>query len=85
LPFDPERAHALYKALFGEVGDLINGKHLLVVPSGPLTQLPFHVLVTAKPETATPNLDDYRKIAWLARSNAITVLPAVSSLRASSP
>jgi CHAT domain-containing protein len=82
LPFDQARAHALYKALFGEVEDLIQGKHLVVVPSGPLTQLPFHVLVTAKPEIPTPDLTDYRKMAWFARSHAITVLPAVSSLKA---
>ena len=46
LPFDHARAHKLYTALFGEVQDLIKGKHLLIVPSGPLTQLPFQVLVT---------------------------------------
>src|SRR5262249_13076212 len=39
LPFDLERAHELYKALFGQVEDLIKDKHLLVVPSGPLTSL----------------------------------------------
>ena len=77
LPFDTTRAHALYKSLFGEVGDLIRDKHLLVVPAGPLTQLPFPVLVTA-PSTA----NDYKSAAWLARQNAITVLPAVSSLKA---
>jgi CHAT domain-containing protein len=75
LPFDPARAHALYRALFGEVEHLIEGKRLLVVPSGPLTQLPFHVLVTSKPEAPTS------QIAWFARSHAITVLPAVSSLK----
>ena len=48
LPFDTARAHALYKALFGEVEDLIRDKQLLIVPSGPLTQLPFQVLVTAE-------------------------------------
>ena len=48
LPFDTARAHALYKALFGGVEDLIRDKHLLIVPSGPLTQLPFQVLVTAR-------------------------------------
>jgi CHAT domain-containing protein len=82
LPFDLARAHTLYKALFGEVEDLIKDKHLLVVPSSSLTQLPFHVLVTEKPETPTPDLTDYRNIAWFARSNAITVLPAVASLQA---
>lgn len=76
LPFDHARAHGLYKSLFGEVEDLIKGKHLLVVPSGPLTQLPFQVLITKKP---TP---EAAELAWFARSNAITVLPAVSSLKA---
>lgn len=77
LPFDHSRAHKLYLGLFGEVQDLIKGKHLLIVPSGPLTQLPFHVLVT-RPATS----DDHRAIAWLAREHAVTVLPAVSSLKA---
>ena len=77
LPFDHARAHQLYVALFGEVQDLIKGKHLLIVPSGPLTQLPFHVLVTRPPTSS-----DHRAAAWLAREHAITVLPAVSSLKA---
>jgi len=47
LPFDLGRAHFLYKALFGQVEDLIKDKRLLTVPSGPLTQLPFQVLVMA--------------------------------------
>ena len=46
LPFNLARAHELYQALFSQVEDLIKGKHLLIVPSGPLTQIPFHVLVT---------------------------------------
>jgi CHAT domain-containing protein len=78
LPFDQARAHALYKALFGQVEDLIRDKHLLIVPSGALTQLPFQVLVTAAPTSRS----DYRSPAWLARKHAITVLPAVSSLKA---
>ena len=77
LPFDHARAHKLYAALFGEVQDLIKDKHLLIAPSGPLTQLPFQVLVT-KPPTSS----DHRAAAWLAREHAVTVLPAVSSLTA---
>ena len=50
LPFDLARAYAIYRALFGEVEDLIKGKSLLVVPAGPLTQLPFQTLVTALPK-----------------------------------
>ena len=48
LPFGQARAHELYQALFGPVADLIKDKQLLLVPSGPLTQLPFQVLVTAE-------------------------------------
>lgn len=83
LPFDLARAHELYKALLGPAEDMIKGKHLLVVPSGPLTSLPFSVLVTEPPKTAIPaKLDDYREVAWLGTRQAITVLPSVSTLRA---
>ena len=75
LPFDPARAHKLYKALFGQAQDLIQGKQLLLVPSGALTQLPFQVLVT---EVAK----DGAQPAWLIRDHALTVLPAISSLKA---
>jgi CHAT domain-containing protein len=47
LPFDLARAHGVYQALFGQVEDVIKNKRLLIVPSGPLTQLPFQVLVPA--------------------------------------
>ncbi|MGO9170350.1 MAG: CHAT domain-containing protein, partial [Rhodomicrobium sp.] len=47
LPFDLARAQALYTALFGELKDIIEGKDLFIVPSGPLSQLPFQVLVTS--------------------------------------
>ena len=83
LPFNLEIAHELYQALFGQFEDLIKGKRLLIIPSGPLTSLPFHVLTTKKPETAlSKTFAGYRTIAWLARENAITVLPSVSSLKA---
>jgi hypothetical protein len=52
----------------------VSVKHLLIVPFGPLTQLPFQVLVT-KP----PNSSDHRDVARLTREHAITVLPAASS------
>ena len=76
LPFDHVRAHRLYKAIFGQAEDLIKGKHLLIVASGALTQLPFAVLVHAPPG------GDNKSPAWLARQHAITMLPAVSSLQA---
>ena len=82
LPFDFSRAHRLYRALFGDITDLIAGKQLLVVPSGPLTQLPFHVLVSEAPNPALTSVEAMRDAKWLVRSHALTVLPAVSSLKA---
>ena len=80
LPFDPARAHQLYSALFGEAASLVAGKNLLVVTSGALSQLPLHVLVTKAPTRGgTPGP---ASIAFMARSYALSVLPAVSSLRA---
>jgi tetratricopeptide (TPR) repeat protein/CHAT domain-containing protein len=81
LPFDLTRAHQLYQALFGQAEDLIKGKHLLIVPSGPLTQIPFHLLVTEQPDSAATGNEAFRRAAWLAKSNTITVLPSVSSLK----
>ena len=85
LPFDIAKANELYQTLFGQVEDLLKNpdgtfRQLLVVPSGPLTQLPFQVLVTGKPEDARKAT--YRTAAWLIRRHAITVLPSVASLEA---
>lgn len=83
LPFNLGIAHELYEALFGEAKDLIEGKRLLIVPSGPLTSLPFNALVTKEPEVALPKtFAGYRNVDWLARKYAISVLPSVSSLKA---
>jgi CHAT domain-containing protein len=82
LPFDLARAHELYKELLGPVEDLIKGKHLLIVPTGPLTSLPLNVLVTAPPKTAIPDkFAGYREVAWLGSRQTILVLPSVASLK----
>ena len=47
LPFDMGTAHELYQVLLAPLADLTSGKSLIIVPSGPLTSLPFHVLLTA--------------------------------------
>jgi CHAT domain-containing protein/tetratricopeptide (TPR) repeat protein len=83
LPFDAVRAHALYMALLGQLGDPIRNKHLIVVPSGPLTVLPLSVLVVEPPATRIPaTLADYRRLAWLGTRQPITVLPSVGALQA---
>ena len=82
--FDLKLAHELYVALIGPVAELVKDKHhLLVVPSGALTALPFHLLVTEKPAMAIPDkFDGYRNAAWLLKRHAVSVLPSVTSLKA---
>ena len=83
LPFDLERAHELYKALLGPAEDLIKDKHLLIVPSGPLTSLPFNALVTEAPKTRIADSPaEYRDAAWLGIRQPISVLPSAASLKA---
>jgi len=82
--FDLALANELYAALLAPVEPLIRDKRsLLVVPAGALTALPFHLLVTAKPEMAIPDrFDGYRNAAWLLKRHAVSVLPSVTSLKA---
>jgi CHAT domain-containing protein/Tfp pilus assembly protein PilF len=82
--FDLALAHELYVALFGPVEAGVRDKRsLLVVPSGALTALPFHLLVTETPPAAIPQtFAGYRDAAWLIRRQAVSVLPSVASLKA---
>jgi len=82
--YDLALANELYAALFGPVEGLVKDKRsLLVAPSGALTALPFHLLVTEKPAAAIPDkIEGYRSAAWLLRRQAVSVLPSVSSLNA---
>ena len=84
--FDLGYANRLYTRLFGEIAPSIDDKrNLLIVPTGPLTALPFDLLVTKKPSMAQPDLahlNAYRDVAWLIRRHAITILPSVDSLKA---
>lgn len=81
--FDLALANELYVTLLGPVETLTKDKRsLLVVPSGALTALPFHLLVTEKPRAAIPDsFDGYRRAAWLLRRQAVSVLPSVVSLK----
>lgn len=82
--FDLALANELYATLFGPVEAWVKDKkQLIVVPSGALTALPFHLLVTEKPSSAIPEkLDGYRDAAWLIKRQAVSVLPSVGSLKA---
>jgi CHAT domain-containing protein len=83
--FDLKRAHELYKLVLGPVARLLEGKrHLILVPTGPLTSLPLQVLITRPPAMsgADPTPDELRNAAWLIKSHAMSVLPSVQSLSA---
>ena len=71
--------------MLGPVAGVLEGKrHLIVVPTGPLTSLPLQVLVTRPPSVsgADPTPDELRNAAWLIKSHAMSVLPSVQSLSA---
>jgi CHAT domain-containing protein/tetratricopeptide (TPR) repeat protein len=64
LPFDLARAHGLYQGLFGQIEELVKDKRLLIVPSGPLTQLPFQVMVQSLPSDVSA-IERTREVARL--------------------
>jgi CHAT domain-containing protein/tetratricopeptide (TPR) repeat protein len=87
--FDLDGAHNLYKTLIGPIEPVVKTKrNVLVVATGALTALPFHLLVTEKPGTrpskgnpTDTDLARYRGAAWVAKRQAVTVLPSVASLK----
>ena len=85
-PFHLHRALALYRALFGEVEDLIMGKQLLIAATGPFTVLPFQVLVTEELGVGIPIIAAstdpaaYKGVSWLGTRQPITLVPSVASL-----
>jgi CHAT domain-containing protein/tetratricopeptide (TPR) repeat protein len=82
--FDVERSHALYRQILGPVAATLEGKrHVIVVPTGALTSLPFQVLVTEPPARSGANgSTDFRNASWLIKKHALSVLPSVPSLNA---
>ena len=82
--FDLGLANEIYVNLLGAVEALVKDKkHLLLVPSGALTALPFHLLVTNKPAASLPSdFSGYRDADWLIKRQAITVLPTVANMKA---
>ncbi|QHO73558.1 hypothetical protein ACH79_13780 [Bradyrhizobium sp. CCBAU 051011] len=82
--FDLALANELHGTLLAPIDALIKDKpSLLVVASGALTALPFHLLVTERPKAAIPEtFEGYRDAAWLLKRQAVSVLPSAASLKA---
>lgn len=73
--FDLEEAHVAYEKLFGGVAEPLDlARRLIVVPSKPLSSLPFSLLVTA-PTKGT----DYANAPWLVRRLTVAQAPSIAS------
>lgn len=76
-PFAAGAAYHLDQALLGGFGGATDGlKGLLVVPTGPLLEIPYSILVTAPPRAATGLAGN----SYLIEQFPITHLPAAASL-----
>ena len=84
-PFDVKLAHELYARLLKPVeSGWKSARNLIVVTNGALGMLPLGLLPTAPTELkegAEPLFDGYRKVPWLARTHAITMVPSAAALR----
>lgn len=84
--FDRTLAYGLYQTLLAPLEAVIKDKaNLFIVATGPLTSLPFSILVTELPAGGAKGDSDpvqLRNTAWLIKRQALTTLPSVSSLRA---
>lgn len=82
LSFDRALAYGLYQKLVAPVEDAIWGKTIVMtVGSGPLDALPMQMLVAAPPTGASGDAAAAQATTWLADRYALSMLPAVSSLR----
>jgi CHAT domain-containing protein/tetratricopeptide (TPR) repeat protein len=84
-PYDLALAYELYSMLLKPIeGAWKPAKNLIVVTNGALGLLPLSLLPTA-PSAVSEGSDlpfiDYRKVPWLMRTHAVTMVPSVAALR----
>jgi CHAT domain-containing protein len=83
-PFDVALGYELYTLLLKPVEAAWRpAKSLIVVTNGALGELPLSLLPTAPAQidaAAKPLFANYRTVAWLARSHAVTVVPSASAI-----
>ena len=82
--FNVRLAGKVYRALLEPVSKgWKSAKNLLIIPDGPLGQLPFSVLVTEEAELEAEQetyFAGYKKVPFLVKSHSVAVVPSVSSL-----
>lgn len=83
--FDVKLASQLYDQLLKPLeSSWMPAKSLIVVTNGALGLLPLSLLPTAAAEVQTgddPLFVSYRKVPWLARTHAVTLVPSASALQ----
>jgi CHAT domain-containing protein len=83
-PFDVALGYELYTLLLKPVEAAWQpAKSLIVATNGALGELPLSLLPTAPAQidpAAKPLFANYREVAWLARSHAVTVVPSASAI-----
>lgn len=80
--FDRALAAQIYDVFLRPLAPVFGkARHLYIVPDGPLTGVPFGLLVTGSFEGADDDPAALRATPWMIRSHAMTTLPSVESLR----
>ncbi|MGE5365650.1 MAG: CHAT domain-containing protein [Betaproteobacteria bacterium] len=83
-PFDVALGYELYMLLLKPIEAAWQpAKSLIVATNGALGELPLSLLPTAPARidpAAKPLFANYRTVAWLARSHAVTVVPSASAI-----
>lgn len=84
-PFDLKLGYELYSLLLQPVeSGWKQARSLIVVTNGALGLLPLSLLPTAPADVQAdddPLFASYRKVPWLARSHAVTMVPSAAALR----
>jgi CHAT domain-containing protein len=84
-PFDLKLAYGIYEQLLKPVEDGWKpAKSLIVVTNGALGLLPLSLLPTAMAtadDGTGPLFSGYRKVPWLARTHAVSMVPSAAALR----
>jgi CHAT domain-containing protein len=79
-------ANLLYKAVIEPAEPILaNVKHLIVVPDGALSSIPFQILLTAPFRGDPSNRDDVKAANWMVKRYSISVAPSVTTLLLPAP
>lgn len=83
-PFDTRVAYQLYQRILEPLESVWRpSSELIISTNGPMATLPFGLLPTEPPQEPSPSellFDEYRQVAWLIKSHAVSNLPSAATL-----